>query len=185
MSEPTGITDKTSFLIDVIFTNSPDRIVCSGVGISDHSLVYAHRKVCFKQPNRGHTMVIYRKLKNFSSINLRYDISLQDWDKIEQHDNPNVMWAVWKVMFLYCVDKHAPMRTKRARAPWINLVLKKLMHEKDVLKLKAFRSIGLIGLNFRSIEIVNNQIKVVKQAFYNKAFQENESNIRNTWRVMN
>ena len=42
ITEYTRITDKSSTLIDLIFTNTPDRIVCSGVshiGISDHSLV--------------------------------------------------------------------------------------------------------------------------------------------------
>ena len=41
MSQP--VTDKSSSLIDLIYTNSPERVVCSGVahvGISDHSLAY-------------------------------------------------------------------------------------------------------------------------------------------------
>ena len=43
ISEPTSITDKSSILIDLIFTNFPERVVCSGVAdisISDHCLVY-------------------------------------------------------------------------------------------------------------------------------------------------
>ena len=46
--EPTRITDKSSTLIDLIYTNCPERVVCSGVAhisISDHSLVYAFRKL--------------------------------------------------------------------------------------------------------------------------------------------
>ena len=31
ISEPTQITDRSSTLIDIIFTNCPERIVCSGV----------------------------------------------------------------------------------------------------------------------------------------------------------
>ena len=50
ISEPTRITDKsaTSTLIDLIFTNCPERVVCSGVvniSISDHSLVCVFRKL--------------------------------------------------------------------------------------------------------------------------------------------
>ena len=48
IDEPTRITESSSSLFDVIFTNMPDRIVCSGVshiGIRDHSLVYAFRKL--------------------------------------------------------------------------------------------------------------------------------------------
>ena len=40
ITEYTRITDKSSTLIDLIFTNTPDRVVCPGVshiGISDHN----------------------------------------------------------------------------------------------------------------------------------------------------
>ena len=80
ISEPTRITDKSSTLIDVIFTNCPDRVVCSGVshiGISDHSLVYAFRKVSIDLPNKGHNTVYYRKFKNFDSVAFRYDIFIK------------------------------------------------------------------------------------------------------------
>ena len=39
INEPTRISDKSSSLIDLIYTNSPERVVFSGVahvGISDH-----------------------------------------------------------------------------------------------------------------------------------------------------
>ena len=50
----------------------PDRIVCSGVshiGISDHSLVYAFRKLStgVSDSRRGHTSVTYRNYKNINS----------------------------------------------------------------------------------------------------------------------
>ena len=53
------------------------------------------------------------------------------------------MWDVWKNLFLECVEKHAPLRTKRVRArnsPWITPQLEKRLHERDILKLKAIRS---------------------------------------------
>ena len=48
ITEPTRITPSSSSLTDLIFTNQPDLVSFSGVshvGISDHSLVYAFRKV--------------------------------------------------------------------------------------------------------------------------------------------
>ena len=85
ISEPTRITEKSSTLIDVIFTNCPDRVVCSGVshiGISDHSLVYAFRKVS-TDLSKGHNTVYERKFKNFDSVGFRYDIFYQNWNGIE------------------------------------------------------------------------------------------------------
>ena len=46
IGEPTHITSSSSTLIDLIFTNCPDKVVCSGVshvGISDHNLVYVYQ----------------------------------------------------------------------------------------------------------------------------------------------
>ena len=48
-------------MIDLIFTNTVDKIVCSGVshvGISDHSLVYAFRKLSTGLSTIGHTTEI-------------------------------------------------------------------------------------------------------------------------------
>lgn len=45
INEPTRITETSQTLIDLIYTNCPDKIVCSGVrhiGISDHSIVFAY-----------------------------------------------------------------------------------------------------------------------------------------------
>ena len=49
----------------------------------------------------------------------------------------------WKNNFFQCVDKHAPLCTKHIRAsksPWITPQLKRRMHYKDVLKVKAILS---------------------------------------------
>jgi hypothetical protein len=143
ITEQTRITNSSSTLIDHIFTNAPDRVVCSGVshiGISDHSLVYAFRKLSVRMPTRGHTTVSYRKLKNFDSAKFRNDISQQNWDFIHQFKNPNDMWHAWKNTFNFIVEKHAPLRTKRvkaSKAPWISSHLKGEMHRRDILKIKA------------------------------------------------
>ena len=65
IEEPTRITDKSSTLIDVIYTNNPDKVVCSGVchiSISDHSLVYAFRKASIDPPTKGHSTLTYKNL---------------------------------------------------------------------------------------------------------------------------
>ena len=46
--EPTRVTENPKSLIDLIFSNKPELIIKSGVehvGISDHSLIYIHRKI--------------------------------------------------------------------------------------------------------------------------------------------
>ena len=73
ISEPTRITDKSSTLIDLIYTNCPERVVCSGVAyisISDHSLVYAFHKLSINF-RKGHTSITYRNLKTSKLFNWR------------------------------------------------------------------------------------------------------------------
>ena len=93
-------------------------------------------------------------------------------------------------MFLECIDRHAPLKSKRVRlskSPWINSNLKKLMHKRDILKLKAIRSKNPNDWReFRKHRnFVNSQVRIAKQSYYNNTFQENKGNVRNTWRVIN
>ena len=193
IQEATRITENTSTLLDVIYTNCPNKTVCSVVshiGISDHSLVFAYRKVSADPPKRGHSTISYRKLGKFNSADFRSDIAQHDWGSIDQLNNPNDMWAKWKEMFLECIDRHAPLKSKRVRlskSPWINSNLKKLMHKRDILKLKAIRSKNPSDWReFRKHRnFVNSQVRIAKQSYYNNAFQENKGNVRNTWRVIN
>ena len=193
ISEHTRITDKSSTLIDLIFTNTPDRVVCSGVshiGISDHSLVFAFRKVSIEATNNGHATVKYRKFKNFDSASFRHDISQQNWSDIESCTDSNSMWAAWKQLFLECVNKHAPLHEKCTRAiksPWITPHLKKRMHDRDILKLKASRSNDANDwLAFKQCRnSVNTEIKQTKELYYKNVLYANEGDSRQTWRIIN
>ena len=75
----------------------PDNVVCSGVshvGISDHSLVYAYRKLSSGLLNKGHTTITYRNFKNFDSVSFRADMVSQNWYILKDFDNPNDMWQI-------------------------------------------------------------------------------------------
>ena len=135
IDSPTRITNTSSTLIDVIFTNCQNNIVSAGVShvsLSDHSLVYAFRNISITS-SEGHSTLTYRKFNNFVFARFRNDISIQDWDRVNNYDDPNVMWDIWKNLFFQCVDKHAPLHTKHIRtskSPWITPQLKKRMHYK-------------------------------------------------------
>ena len=102
-------------MIDLILTNCPERVVCSGVAqisISDHSLVYVFRKLSINF-RKGHTSVMYRNFKTFNRAKFRNDIYNENWEFLDSGLDPNQMWTEWKTKFLQIVDKHAPIRTKR------------------------------------------------------------------------
>ena len=76
-----NFTPTSSILIDVIYTNFPDKIVCSGVchiSISDHSLVFAYRKLSINGVTLGHNTLTYRKFSKFNRTNFRNDIASQN-----------------------------------------------------------------------------------------------------------
>ena len=143
ITEPTRLTESLSTLIDLIYTNYVDRVVCSGVshiGISDHSLIYVYRKSP-DFPSKGHSAISYRNIQNFNPGKFRNDIYQQDWSC--NSDDPNILSADWKAKFLSIVNIYAPFRIKRIRshkAPWINSDLKKGMRDRDAAKRKAVKS---------------------------------------------
>jgi len=66
-------------------------------------------------------------------------VASQNWDEINNVSNPNDVVK----MFLSIVDKHAPLRRMRVPAgssPWITSELKKRMHNRNILKIKAMQS---------------------------------------------
>ena len=80
------------------------------------------------------------------------------------------MWDIWKNIF-HCVNKHAPLHTKRIQAsksPWITPQLKKKMHYEDVLKVKAFCSGNACDwlIVKKCHNAVNNEIKQAKKQFF-------------------
>ncbi len=94
INEPTRSTDCSSTLIDHIFANTPDKVVCSGVShvsISDHNLIYTFRKLSVSLPARGYSTVNYRKFINFDLIKFHNDISLQNWSHINEPKNPIII----------------------------------------------------------------------------------------------
>ena len=193
IDEPTCITDTTSTLIDLIYTNCPDKVVCSGVchvSISDHSLIFAYRKLLIGVASKRHNTIEYRSFKNFSRDYFRSNIASENWDALDNFQDPNNMWCEWKIKFLNVVDAHAPLRTKRVRSkrsPWITSELKKCMHERDIMKLKAIHSKNLQdwGEFKRLHNKVNSDIRIVKESYNKKSFTENKNDSRRTWQTIN
>ena len=118
IKQATRITMTTSSLIDHIVTNTPEKISDSGVihtGISDHSLIFAIRKISIirKQENT----IEIRNMKNFDDQKFVNELQSQHWEFIYFFAaDPNSMWEMWKEMFLEVLDKHAPIQNKKIRS---------------------------------------------------------------------
>ena len=123
--EPTRITNISKSLIDLCFTNFPDKVRASGVhslGISDHSLIYMIRKSNWRVIDSNNS-VTKRQFKNFNDDEFLNDLREINWSDIHSLVNPNDMWSVWLTKFSTLLDIHAPIKKNRLRynkSPWIN-----------------------------------------------------------------
>ena len=69
INEPTRVTKSTKSILDVCITSSPDKIIQSGVvhlGISDHSLIYATRKLNSVIKGDRQNLVEFRNFRKFN-----------------------------------------------------------------------------------------------------------------------
>ena len=190
ISEPTRITKTTKTLIDVCFTNNPERITDSGVnhlGISDHSIVFMTRKARYEPiPSR---IVQMRKLKNLDTEMFLSDLEQMPWTDVLTFEDPNDMWTHWKRNFMSCVDNHAPIVSKKIgkrNSPWISADLKHKMRQRDSLKRDAILSNSEIDWQQykRARNLTNNAIKLAKKNYYTRNFELNSANPRKTWQLI-
>ena len=114
VKEPTRVTTNSSSLIDIVLTNTPERVVRAGVtelSISDHKLIYAIRIISVSQ-NIKQKVSIFRNFSHFNLVEFHSDLSKIDWDSIDDFFDPNDMWEHWKSLFVD-IDKHAPPKDNK------------------------------------------------------------------------
>ena len=118
INEPTRVTKSTKSILDVCITSSPDKIIQSGVvhlGISDHSLIYATRKLNSVIKGDRQNLVEFRNFRKFNVESFLNDLYMLPWVELDSKQNVDQMWESWKTLFLKVLDKHAPKRSKRIR----------------------------------------------------------------------
>ena len=94
--------------------------------------------------SKCHKKVEIRNNKYFNGSRFQEDLLNQNWEKIDNEQCVNRIWAVWKTLFLDVLNKHAPIRTKRIRnrssVAWLTKAIKQKICERNRLKLHALRS---------------------------------------------
>ena len=131
--------------------------------MSDHNIIYIVRR--FVPLKRQEIKKEVRNLKDFEADHFIYDLSNIPWENIENIDDPNVVWKIWKTIFNTILDKHAPIRHKRVKkssVPWLNSNIKQLMQNRDFHKKQLVKhGSGTIGDFIKALEI-ESILKYVK-----------------------
>ena len=120
IKEPTRVTENTTTLIDLAFTNKAEIIVRAQVHhvlTSDHSLICITRKLSI--PRGEPKMINTRQYKGYNKNNFIADLSEIfhiDFDK--ESDDVKEIYMDWKNRFLFVADVHAPRITRRVRSEY-------------------------------------------------------------------
>ena len=94
INDPTRITESTRSLLDVCITSSPEKIISSGVihlGISDHSLIYAIRKLNYVPKIGARNLIEYRNFKYFNAESFLNDLYILPRIEIDKKENVDKM----------------------------------------------------------------------------------------------
>ena len=108
------------------------------LAISDHALIYMTYKV--QHERAGSIIIKTRQMKKFHKASFLGDLLEKTWLDVETLNDPIDMWSMFKDMLMQAIDKHAPLKTKRAgnkKSSWITDHLRHEMHGRDFLKTKA------------------------------------------------
>ena len=191
LAEPTRVTPISKTLIDVVITNSKERLSHTGaypLSISDHYLIYAIRKIGI--PRGRPRFVEARNFKHFDESKFKNDLINATWPCIDNFQDVNRALTAWTKVFLSVVDKHAPCRTRRIRnkpSPWLNPNIKQLMFKRDWLKRKATKT-GMLedwSAYRTSRNLVNKEVRLAKKRFYQSRINEASGDQKATWKVLN
>ena len=82
INEPTRVTKSTKSILDVCITSSPDKIIQSGVvnlAISDHSLIYATRKLNSVIKGDRQNLSEFRNFRKFNVESFLNDLYMLPW----------------------------------------------------------------------------------------------------------
>ena len=192
ISEATRVTDKTSTLIDHIYTTNREYGREYGViplGVSDHHMVYFIRK--HKQPRTSHkhTEITFRSYKHFNEEAFQRDLDQVPWSVLDMDEDPNDAWSSWSTLYTEVLDRHAPLRTRRIKvdsAPWINDDILTAMQVRDEIHQQALRfKTESLWLKYRDSR--NNLVSLIRQAktdYYKNIIEQNVSDSKTLWKSL-
>ena len=191
INKPTRVTNKSSSLIDHIYTNNTDKISQTGViesGISDHFITYCTRKK-IKDLVGKHTTVKIRPMKNYSEDIFIENLNGKEWNRvIEEKEDSGIALEIFNTMFIKSIDEICPekeIRIKGRTKSWIDIEILEAMRERDKALYKSNHNKDNPELRAKFNRLRNNVTKLIKKTksnhFCNKV-EEHKNNPKMLWK---
>ena len=197
--QPNRITSHSNTLIDNIFSNVIDSDIISGnltATISDHLPQFSTIPNMSGNVSGNKSNIYERDWPKFNREHFILEYFFVDWEDLLKIDELNVdnstRMYLDKINIL--LDTYAPLKRvnkykmKFKSIPWITLGLQKSISVKNKL-LKNFinRKNPILKEEFHTNykkhrNLLSTLMKKTKQAYYDKYFERNWNNIKNTWK---
>ena len=161
------------------------------VGFSDHSMVYAIRKVNVPFKTKALKELEIRNFKNFDSKSFLCDLRNMSWDQVEIEQDVNAMWTRFSNTLLDVLNKHAPLISKRVKSvstlPWVTKDIREKMKERDRLKRIAIvTSEEYAWSAYKSLKnLVNIALRKAKREYYKTQIENQSKDLKRAWRIVN
>ena len=143
ISAPTRITESTSTLIDQVLTNSPCKIIPSGVikmSLSDHELIYCMQKNTKLESNK-HNEVNICTMKNYTARNFIELLNKIDFTNYQTFSCVNKAYLDFIIKLITAIDTLCPSEKIRIKA-WFDSDAIPIINKQDDYY-KKFKSLGL------------------------------------------
>ena len=183
--KPTRVRSTSATLIDIIFVNTPEKVLVSGNIISDISDHFS--QFCILTSIVNQTKVESRKVRDFSKFSpgsFTADISQVDWNEILDRDNANVdrTFSFFYNKFNKILNKHALFKTfskrriKQLSKPWITKGIQTAVK----IKINLYMSGNDARYKYYRNEI-SKLTRISKKLYYHEFFNKNLNNLKKTW----
>lgn len=189
---PTRVTKKFQTMIDLIFTNKPDRIVKTFnllAGLSDHNFILCSRKINRQHPitNKSRS---YEFIPKLAQQHLRNELEQFRWlnvlncEDIESCSN-NFIKSVNEMVTRF--TKKAKLRKSKDNVPWLNSDCRKLMKERDRALKKYLKT--KISSDRQIFTVLRNKVikhmRKAKANYYFEIIKRANGNGKVIWKNIN
>ena len=188
INQPTRVQQNSKSLLDHIYTTKASNIMTSAtkdIGLSDHSIVFAIRKLGSKNPDANNRKKItYFDWRKFSPEAFQNTLKNTNWDKIYLCRDVNPMLGLFTDILNSIIATHLPKKSKFVRStilpPWLDAEVRQNIIYRDHLK-RSGQWHDYKKQRNRTTNLIRNKKKEHITQIINKA---NNKQTKELWRTL-
>lgn len=197
LKNPTRITRTTQTLIDLIFTNKPERVIKTYnfvTGLSDHNMTLVVRKLT-KERLKGifSVSVIKNDQKRIPKHKLpqfEHELKNINWESVIQMENVDQCSDLLTETLTNTIQKFSRVsktNKKKMTLPWINNENNQLMKKRDLALKKSIKTkLQTDILVFKGLRNkVVSELRKAKSSYFMQLFAESHGNSSLIWKHIN